>query len=202
MKLYYSQNSPFARIARIVTREIGLIDDVEELKAINRHPENPVLAYSSVGRVPTLVDCDLVITEAKSVVEYLSSRPETTMDGSIGPLSWQEIMQEGQIIGFVDGIGCWVRENRRDPDTVSSFLVNVEFERSKRCLEYLEAEAAHNRLGDFPHFRFVALAVGLDLMDFHAFHPSWRTQYPRLSSWFDEKKSRTSMQETAPVADV
>jgi glutathione S-transferase len=198
MKLYYSQNSPFSRIARIAVRELGMVSFVEELLAANREPDNPVLVFSPVGRVPTLLDRKLVITETKNVVQYLAL--QSNVENEVVMTSdWDELMQEGQILGFVDGVGCWVRENRRDPGFVSPFLIDVEFERSKRCLSYLENEAQENRLGAFPQFRFMVLAAGLDLMNFHQFHSGWQEEHPALADWFEMLKSRPSMLETAPV---
>ena len=198
MKLYYSQNSPFARVARIVVRELALTGDVEEIKAANRQPDNPVLAHSAVGRVPTLVDGKMVITETHHVVDYLVQKAGTDPTPSSNSPDWNATIQEGQIVGFVDGIGCWVRENRREPETISDFLNQVEHDRSERCLAYLESEATKGELGAFPEFRFVALAAALDLMTFHQFHPAWQKHYPNLAHWFDAKRTRASMLETEP----
>lgn len=198
MQLYFSQNSPFARIARIAAREMGLIQIITEFPAANRQPDNPVLRYSPVGRVPTLVDGKIVITETKNVVQYLAAQPKARAVASVISSDWQDIMQEGQILGFIDGIASWVREDRREPECRSTHLIEVERDRSKRCLAHLENGAASEKLGDFPIFRFIALAAGLDLMDFHQFHPAWRTDYPKLASWFVVQASRQSMRETAP----
>lgn len=199
MQLYFSRNSPFSRVARIAARELGLIDAVDELPAANRQPDNPVLAYSPVGRVPTLVDGATVITETKNVVLYLEAKAKSGFPASGNSAGWYEIAQEGQILGFVEGIASWVRENRREPGKQSPYLIQVERDRSRRCLLHFEREAEKEMPGDFPVFRFVALAAGLDLMCFHQFHPEWRTEYPALSSWFGAQICRPSMQETAPV---
>lgn len=165
---------------------------------MNRHPDNPVLGHSPVGRVPTLVDDDLVITEAKNVTHYIAQKSGMLEPQSPGTTDWQEIAQEGQILGFIDGIACWVRENRRDASSRSRFLLQVEHDRSKRCLHYLEQEAVSNQLGEFPTFRSIALAAGLGLMDFHQFHPDWKTDYPELAHWYQSKQNCASMQETMP----
>ena len=199
MELYYSQNSPFARIARVVARELDMIGLVEEVRAANRQPDNPVLLHSPVGRVPTLVDGDLVIAEAVNVVRYLEEILQPSRAGDERSPNWTNIMQEGLILGFMDGIACWVRENRRPSEHRSAFLVKVEHDRSERCLHRLEHEAGSGRLGDFPVYRFVALAAGLDLMEFHKFHEHWRMSHPALASWFEKQVLRQSMRETAPV---
>jgi glutathione S-transferase len=198
MKLFYSVNSPYARIARIAARESGIFDEITEIPSKNREPDNPVLEYSPVGRVPTLVDGDLIITETKNIYRYIAQKSGKWAMSAPMIFDWSEYAQEGQIIGFLDGIACWVRENRREPKTRSSFLIQVEHDRSKRCLEYLEQEAISGNVGEFPVFRWIALATALGLMDFHKFHPRWEIQYPELKRWFDNMSNCTSMQETMP----
>lgn len=199
MQLFYSRNSPYARIARIAVRESGLADRVEERLAANRQPDNPVLAHSPVGRVPALIDGGLVITEARNVFTYLAESSGHPAMGTTDRPDWPAIMREGQIVGFVDGIAAWVRENRRPPERRSSFLLQVEADRSRRCLAWLEEQAAAGHLDPFPRFAAVALAVGLDLMRFHGFHPEWLDRYPALARWFEAQEVRPSMRQTAPV---
>ncbi len=180
-------------------RESGLVSTVTELLAANRQPDNPVLQFSPVGRVPALVAGDLVITEARHVFDYLAEASGSAYMQFHDGNDWMAISQEGQILGFVDGIANWVRENRREPDKRSKFLIDVEIDRSGRCLSYLENEAASLRLPDFPAFRSLALAAGLGLMDFHRFFPDWRSEYQTLSTWFERQEGRASMKETAPA---
>ncbi|MBE1293071.1 MAG: hypothetical protein GJ677_11325 [Rhodobacteraceae bacterium] len=196
MKLFYSQNSPFARIARLALRESGLKSKVSELLAANREPDNPVLEYSPVGRVPTLVDGDFVVTEAKNVFAYLVAKSNLDAFCQEPSNGWEELCQEGQILGFLDGIASWVRENRRSEGGRSDFLIQVEMDRSVRCLEFLDGEADGGRIPEFPVFRSLALAAALGLMDFHRYHPEWRKEYASLSNWFARQEQRDSMRET------
>jgi len=199
MKLYYTPNSPFARIARIALRESGLVSSVSELVAANRQPDNPVLHHSPIGRVPVLVDGDIVITETKHVFDYIAEISKSLDMQEAASTDWKEIGQQGQILGFIEGIASWVRENRRNPEIRSDFLTGVEFDRSKRCLSYLDREAVSGQLPNFPVFRGVVLASGLGLMDLHEFHLDWRTDYSFLAAWFDRQAGRSSMRETAPM---
>ncbi|GAB5469598.1 MAG: hypothetical protein Kilf2KO_26280 [Rhodospirillales bacterium] len=199
MKLYYSRNSPFARIARLALREGGLLASVSEVAAANRRSDNPVLDHSPVGRVPTLVDGDLVVTEARYVYDYIAERSGFAALQTAARATWRERAQEGQILGFVEGIASWVREMRRAPADRSAFLIAVEQDRSTRCLTHLETEATAGRLPDFPAFASLALASGLGLMDLHRFRPDWRRDHPALGAWFDPKAARSSMRETAPL---
>ena len=172
--------------------------EVEERMAANRAPDNPVLIHSPVGRVPTLVVGELVITEARYIYDFLTKKSTNPDFVSIPPLDVKAVSQEGQILGFMDGIACWVRENRREISMRSMFLVDVERDRSLRCLMSLERVAQKMDLPDFATFRGMALAAGLDLMQFNGFHPDWQAKHPHLAGWFSEVKLRRSMIETAP----
>ena len=199
MKLFYSPGSPYARIARIALRESGLAGEVSEILAANRRPDNPVLEYSAVGRVPTLIDGYLTITETRHVFNYLASKSKSVTIRHPKQSNWLEIGQEGQILGFLEGISSWVRENRRELNARSDFLVGVEIDRSNRCLAFLEDEAGENRLPDFPVFRSIALAAALGLMEFQHLIPDWRTVHPELATWYDRQASRASMKDTVPT---
>jgi len=179
-------------------REFGLLDSVEERKAANRQPDNPVLAFSAAGRVPTLVDGDLVLTEARYVFDYLAAKGRGAATPDTSAIDWRERALEGQVLGFVDGIANWVRERRRASDQQSAFLIEVETDRSARCLGHLELEAATARLPEFPAFNSLALAAGLGLMDANQFHPDWKSTHTDLAAWYSRCSQRRSMIDTAP----
>jgi len=199
MKLYYSQNSPYARITRVMARELGLMGSIEELPSKNRKPDNPVLRHSSVGRVPTLVEEDLVITETGNVVRFLSSKAKLSDANLVDSKTWSEIMQEGQIVGFLEGLVHWVREDKREEVSRSDHFLEVERERARRCLSFIEGEARSGHLGEFPKFRFVALAVALGMMEQFALVAGWKDDFPTLAQWYQDMHKRASMVETTPA---
>lgn len=184
MILFYTQNSPYARTARIALREWGVLGLAEERRAANREVDNPVLEFSPVGRVPTLVHAGLVITEAQSVFAYIK---EFACAGNVERMcqvDWATVAEEGQIVGFLDGIAFWVRENRRAAEVRSDFLLNVERDRMLRCLNYLETLATTRLLPAVSEFRGAALASALHLMDTHRFCPDWKMKNKALAAWF------------------
>lgn len=196
MKLFYTPNSPYARIARIALREYGVLEQASELLAANRMPDNPVLQFSPVARVPTLVHNGLAITESRHVFRYiagLAGRPDTSGE------DWRSIALEGQALGFLDGISAWVREKRREAPQQSPFLLQVEDDRARRCLKAFEIAAADAPLPGIPCFRATALACALALMDLHALVPGWREGHGALAAWYDDQAARPSMRETAPT---
>ena len=199
MQLHYSQNSPYARIARVIARELDQMDSIEEVLSKNREPDNPVLKYSPVGRVPMIVEGGLVITEVGNVARFLASKSASHDATMVTSDEWTGIMQEGQILGFLEGLAFWVRENRREQQDRSVYLLRVEHERAKRCLRYLEEGARAGHLGEFPLLRFVALAVGLALAEHYDLLTGWKQEFPSLATWFQDKPHRTSMKQTEPV---
>ena len=75
MKLYNSNNSPNALRTRAVIFELGLtpeIINVDIAKGENRTPE--YLALNPNGKVPTLVDGEVIIWESRAINAYLAAR--------------------------------------------------------------------------------------------------------------------------------
>ena len=74
MKLYITAPSPFARKCRIVAREKGLIDRIEEI-AVDPYANAPeLLASNPIVQVPTLIAEDgLPLTDSPVICEYLDA---------------------------------------------------------------------------------------------------------------------------------
>ncbi len=197
MKLFYSQNSPFARVARVAARESGLLSTIDEIAVINRTPDNPLLAHSPVCRVPTLVDGSLVLGEARHICAYFDHLTGRRHFLDRTNSEWGSLGFESMAFGFADAMAVWVRENRRAENQRSAFILQVEAERAGRCLDYLE-----NRTDD-PLMRppdFCALVIGcaLDVMIFHELHDDWAVGHPKLSAWFADIRQRPTMRATVP----
>lgn len=81
MKLYSSPGSPNALRSRAVLHQLGLPADIVTINiggGENRTPE--YLKLNPNGKVPTLVDDDLVIWESRAIDAYLASKkPEANL---------------------------------------------------------------------------------------------------------------------------
>ena len=74
MKLFYTHNSPFARVARVFLREKGLRDRVEEVLAKLRGPENVILRHGPAGKAPALLTgAGRLLTETPVICAYLDT---------------------------------------------------------------------------------------------------------------------------------
>ena len=79
MKLYHNPLSPNVRRARLTAAVLG-IELEEQLLDFSKgeHKSAEYLALNPNGAVPTLVDGDFVLTESRSIMQYLASKkPES-----------------------------------------------------------------------------------------------------------------------------
>lgn len=197
MILFYTPNSPYARTARIALREWNVLGQAEERPAANRATNNPVLAFSPVGRVPTLVHGDLIITEARNVFAYIKDLASAEVRERNAEIHWKEVAEEGQIASFLEGVASWVREVRAREER-SDFFLAVEQDRMLRCLDFLNNLATARPQPAVSEFRGAALASALDLMEMHCFCPDWKQKNRDLAAWFGSQLDRRSLREMAP----
>ena len=74
LKLYVTQNSPYARLARIIVLEKGLEDKVKQIVAQTRSINSPYYKINPSGRVPCLILADGVrLEESQLVCSYLDN---------------------------------------------------------------------------------------------------------------------------------
>lgn len=200
MKLFYTQGSPYARIARIALLETGLDGQAEKVEVTLRDPNSKLLSYNVVGRVPTLeLDDGTVLSESMLVVAYLDTqhngRKLLPMDGSD---SWKILAAFGQAMGFLDGIVKWGREIRRPANEQSPGLVALETTRANRVADRLnEAISKGGYGGDIDAAR---IALGTALGHCARRHKAWNWREGRsaLADWFDEVEQRSSFVATIP----
>jgi glutathione S-transferase len=78
MKLYGFPPSPNTWKVRAVAAQIGVPLDTEFVDLTK--PRSPdYLAINPTGRTPTLVDGDFILSESNAIMQYLASRPPTSL---------------------------------------------------------------------------------------------------------------------------
>src|SRR5437868_11475770 len=71
MQLFYSPNSPYARKARIIIRELDLVSHVEEV-SVSLPADAKLRAVNPLGKIPALLlDDGSVIYDSPVICEYL-----------------------------------------------------------------------------------------------------------------------------------
>ena len=196
MKLFYAAGSPYARIARIAVRELGLSGAVEEVEVTLRDPNSALLPYNPGGKVPALqLDDGTVLTESLLLLAYLDTRHGgrklLPLDGSDG---WKTMSGLGRAYAFLDAVTAWNRELRfglKAPGVIA-----LESERANRA-----ADAFERALGEGAYsgpFDAAQLVLGAALDNFSRRHKvwQWRTGRPRLAAFSDAMNSRPSFATT------
>jgi len=196
MKLYYTPNSPFARICRIIAARAGLTDQIELIAVKLRSPDSPVIPLSPMGRIPVLVDGNLVLSEARHICAYLDAKgngtPTVARYGD-----WPAVAAEAETLACLDAVIVWSREVRRDEDDQSSFLLDVADQQMRRELAHLNATLQVPD-GDPPMtFETLCLVAALGILAFYDLAPDWRTTYSTVSDWYAVFEAIPAVSETA-----
>ncbi|GAA6616140.1 glutathione S-transferase family protein [Scytonema sp. NUACC26] len=195
MRLFYTPNSPYARIARVAALELNLSNRIDMQKVTVRDPNSVLLNYNPTGKVPTLVtDDEFILSETRIICVYLNHfNNEIKLVADISNSFLQHL--EGITNGFLDGIAVWVRERRRPLNEQSPGIIELEHSRALRCLDYFNKIL--DKLDQSPKLAHLTLSSALGLENRFP-ELQWRQKYPKLARWYDEFSRRPSMRSTIP----
>src|SRR5580658_10913493 len=182
VKLFYASGSPYARIARVVIRELTLNPPVEEIEVTLRDPNSMLLPYNPGGKVPTLqFDDGTILNESLLVLLYLDSQHTgcklLPIDGSDG---WRTLAELGRAYAFLDAVTVWNRELRFGQSAPK--VIALERVRADRVADGLEAAlgaGAYSGPLNAPQ-----IVLGAALENFARRHKvwDWRSGRPRLAA--------------------
>lgn len=199
MKLYITDTSPYARIARIVVREKGLEAQVEMIPAQTRTPGSPYYAINPSGRVPYLVRDDAVAMEDSAVIcKFLDDfAPPRLFDLPSGEDEWEALRLQALAGSLLEGVSVWVRELKRPPGERSPTILAHERNRSERMIDLWEDQIdhplMHGQLTMAQISLITALQLELQIADFN-----WRPGHPKLDDWANRIAERPSIIATLP----
>lgn len=198
MKLYITTPSPFARKVRIVAREKGLSERIEEI-AVDPYANAPeLLATNPVVQVPTLVAEDgLPINDSPVICEYLDALGEGPR---LLPADGAERLRVRRLetlgnAALEMGVKLVLEKRRpeqeRSPTWMSRWTLNMG-----RALDALEAAAP-----DAAHLDMGVLTAGVAVSWIGFRHPDydWKTGRPNLVALQAALERRPSFQATVPV---
>lgn len=199
MKLYVSLTSPYARMARIVVREKGLEDRVEEIVARTREAGSPYYEVNPSGRIPYLSLQNGTRLEGSTLVcAYLDELDGATDFGRPdGEERWSFLALEEQARSLLDGLAVWVRELKRPPDERSPTTLAHEQARADRLTTEWAGIVQHPILQGPLNMVQITLACALE-MDRRLPKFRWRADHPELAAWLDRVKNRPSFVGTMP----
>ena len=201
MKLYITDGSPYARMARVVIFEKELQSRVEIILAKTRIADSPYYRVNPSGRVPYLVRDDCIgLEESALICEYLDHIDgKPVFDLPEGAQRWEARRLNALARSMMDGIAVWYRELRRPQNEQSPAVVQHEADRAARFADLWEREVAHPLMRGPLNLPQITLACAFGLEPrLPAFRS--RARHPRLSDWLDRMAERPSLAATTPAA--
>ena len=199
MKLYVTEGSPYARMARIVVLEKQLESRVDIIAAKTRTADSPYYKVNPSGRVPYLIRDDGVGMEESAVIcaylDRLDGKP--AFDVLAGDDSWEAHRLSALATSMLDGLSVWNRELARPEPERSPGVILHEANRAERMVDLWEQGIGHALLRGPLNMLQITLACALGLS---ARIPEfrWCAGHPKLTAWYDPIVARFSFAATMP----
>jgi len=202
MKLYLSLTSPYARKVRMVVRELGLADLVQETVVDPWNAPPDFLAANPLSKVPTLVtDKGEALPDSRLIIEYLLTRGRGLATLPRGAQRWALLRRQQLAEGIIDAaVAMRLEKALRPPEFVFQGWLDRQAAAINRALDALDLDAAE--LLHEGSIRTVEIAAGaaLGYLDFRQPQLEWRHGRERLASWYFSFAQRPCMQATQPPA--
>ncbi|MBU1348342.1 MAG: glutathione S-transferase N-terminal domain-containing protein [Alphaproteobacteria bacterium] len=198
MKLYITAPSPFARKCRIVAREKGLIDRIEEIAVDPYASPAELVAVNPIAQAPALVtDEGLAIADSPVICEWLDvngSGPRLLP--ADGPDRWRVRRVETLGAAALEMGVKLVLEKRRPETERSTSWLDRWTANMARALDVLEADCP---TGEPLDMGAITAACAMTWIGFR--HPDFdcETGRPRLVTLRDALEQRSSFRETYPA---
>ncbi len=203
MKLYSSLTSPYARKIRVLVRELGLADRIDEQIVDPFHPPDEFLRVNPLSRIPALLtDRQLPLTDSKLIADYLQAlAPRRITPPPRGQQRWHRLALRYLADGMIDSAVTTVLEKRRPESIIYTAWLDRQAEAIRRGLQQMEAQAGELRPGpERPSMLEITVGVMLGYLNFRLPYLDWKAEHPALADWFGGFAQRAAMRETQPPA--
>lgn len=196
MRLFIASASPFVRKCRIVAREKGLLDRLEETTADPYANDPALVAANPIAQIPALVlDDGTVFVDSPVIAAWMDQHgagPRLLPDGEA---QWPVRRLETLAGGVLEMAVKLVLEGRRPETERSPTWIKRWTENMGRALDALETADVKAEPLDLG---VITTGVALTYLDFR--HPTydWKTGRPRLVALQQALEQRQSFRETYP----
>lgn len=199
MQLFYSPASPFVRKVRVAIRELGLVDDIEEIKtAVSPAVRNDdYAAVNSLRMVPALaLDDGTLLQDSTVIMLYLDERSGGGLLPA-GAARWEALARHSLAQGMLEaGVSLRYETTLRPEELRWDTWIADRWSKIADSLAWFEQRPATTEgRFDMPQ---IALACLLFYLDFRFDDRQWRKAYPRLADWAATVGERPSMAATIP----
>ena len=196
MILYGSTMSPFVRVVRVVARERGAMDGLEEVVA-DPWGDEAFRRINPLGKIPALVtDEDDVLYDSPVICEFLDAmRAGSRLCPREGRERWQALTVRACASGLMDA--AYLRRNeaiRPQTATISRAFVDRQDSAIRAALDSLETDV--ERFAAPLNIASLAVGAALGYLDFRFPDCDWRIRCPGLARWWETAGARPSFVET------
>ncbi|WP_028114277.1 MULTISPECIES: glutathione S-transferase family protein [Ferrimonas] len=195
MMLYYSDASPFARLARVVARELAM----EGVNEIRWSPfDDETRLHNPLGKIPFLIIRDRqVLFDSDVICRYFDS--EWGNQTLFLPLAhhWGRQSMNALLQGLLEtAVALRIEHSREDEGSASPFWNQRHRDTLHQGLTVLASQLS--LLPEEWSILDIKLVCLLEYLDFR--HPGlgWRKHHPRLKTWLESVKDRPSLIATRP----
>lgn len=199
MQLLISPASPFVRKARVLIREAGLMDTVEEVvvstNAFNTAAE--VVAANPMGKIPALVRADgPAIYDSRVITRFL----DDLAGANLYPQSsiWEILTLEATADAIMDATVSMAYETRLRPaDQQSPDWIEAQWAKAARGIAAINSRWMSHLTGPL-NIGQIAVACALSYVDLRHDARGWRNGNEALAHWHAAFCARDSMVATKP----
>lgn len=199
MQLLMSPASPFVRKVRVLLREAGLMDQVQEVSVATTPLESDpaILAANPTGKIPALMRADgPAIYDSRVITRFL----DDVAGANLYPESriWELLTLEATADAIMDAAVLMAYEVRfRDEDMQSAAWLDAQWGKVSRAVAAIDSRWMSHLTGPL-NIGQIAVGCALSYLDLRHDARNWRAGNTALTAWYTDWAQRDSMVETAP----
>lgn len=198
MKLFTSSTSVFVRKVRIVVREKGLVDRIEEVTAVPVEAAPELVAANPISQLPALIDDDgNAWADSSLIAAWLDTQGEgpKLLPNYATDAYWRTRRVETAASGMNEMLAKIVYENRRPEAERSPFWLKRWESNLVRTFAHAETLCPAPDVFDMGT---LSLTLAATFCDFRLPGLDWRATAPRIAAVQAELEKRQSFIDTYP----
>ena len=200
MQLLMSPASPYVRKVRVLIRECGLMDTVEEVPVtttpLATAPE--VQAANPLGKIPALLRSDgPALYDSRVITRFLNAHAGAALYPAAR--EWEVLTLEATADAIMDAtVGMSYEIRLRPAERQSPEWLDAQWGKAIRAIGAVNDRWMSHLAGplDISH---IGMACALSYIDLRHDARGWRQGHDALAAWHAAFCERPSMRETAPA---
>lgn len=199
MKLHWSPKSPYVRKVMICLHELGLNDQVENVRSVAAmlKPNAQIMKDNPLSKIPTLTTTDGIhLFDSVVICEYLNDLGHGSLFPKNGAEKWQALRWHALGDGLLDALILWRNEREREyPLNALMDAFELKFHASLQLLTAEIDELSQSSI----NIGTLTLGCALGYADYRFESLQWQSKYLELAQWYKQLCLRPSFQTTKPL---